>query len=147
MKARDGSRREGGFSLVELLAVITIIGILATTVTIKVIGALGSAKINKAKTELKQIKDAVAMYLVTTGKMPESLEDLKQSQKGFEEGFIDVGQDPWGHEYEFERLGGRKFVVRTLGADGSPGGEGEDADIDSDTMGKEEGSGGDTAPR
>jgi len=149
MKDRTGRRGERGFSLVELLVVITIIGILATTVTVKVIGALSTAKISKAKTEIKQIKDAVGIYYITTGKMPDSLEDLRQPHKGFDEGFIDVGKDPWGNDYEFERQG-RKVKITSYGADGGPGGEAEEADIDSDHLaddagpGSGSGSGGDS---
>lgn len=139
MREHGAPRAERGFSLVELLVVIAIIGILATTVTVKVIGALGEAKVNKARAELKSIKDAVGMYYITNGRMPESIDDLREPAKGFEEGFIDVRKDPWNNEYEFERLGGRKFIVRCYGADGQPGGEGIDADLDSDSLGEDEG--------
>jgi len=137
MQDRSDRRAEGGFSLVELLVVITIIGILATTVTIKVIGVLSQAKITKAQAEISEIKKAVGIYLTLTGKMPESLEDLRKEQdKNGGDAIIDIGKDPWGNEYEFERTG-RKVVIRSYGADGSPGGEGEDGDIDSDNLGKD----------
>lgn len=134
MQDRAGRRHEGGFSLVELLVVITIIGILATTVTIKVIGVLGQAKITKAQAEISELKKAVGIYLTLTGKLPESLEDLRQPQdKNGGDAIIEIGKDPWGNEYEFEK-NGRKIIFRSYGADGSPGGEGEEGDIDSDHL-------------
>jgi general secretion pathway protein G len=128
------TRVEGGFSLVELLVVITIIGILATTVTVKVMGAMSEARVTKAKAEIKSIKDAIGMYQTVKGKVPETLEQLAEPTGNYEEGFIKVGKDPWGREYEYERTGSRKYVIRTFGADGNAGGEGEDKDIDSDHL-------------
>jgi general secretion pathway protein G len=140
MNAPARRRREGGFSLVELLVVITIIGILATTVTLKVIGALAQARVTKAKAEIAKMKEAVNMFsIVNNGKMPETLEALAEPQKGYPEGFIDIAKDPWGNDYEYERTG-RKVIIRSWGADGAPGGEDEDADIDSDHL-RDEGDG------
>lgn len=147
MQDRAGRRNEGGFSLVELLVVITIIGILATTVTIKVIGVLGQAKITRAKAEISEIKKAVGIYQTLTGKTPESLEDLRQPQdKNGGDAIIDIGKDPWGNEYEYERTG-RKVHIMCYGADGAPGGEQEDADIDSDHLDADSGTGSNPTPK
>ena len=144
MQDRAGRRAEGGFSLVELLVVITIIGILATTVTIKVIGVLGQAKVTKAKAEISEIKKAIGIFQTLTGKGPESLEDLRAPQdKNGGEAIIDIGRDPWGNEYLFEKTG-RKYLITCYGADGAPGGDGEDGDIDSDHLSDDAGSGGGT---
>ena len=128
--------RRRAFTLVELLVVIAIIGILATTVTVKVIGALGEARMTRAKAEISEMKKAIGIYQIkNAGRIPESLEDLKTPGKGEEEGIMpDLGKDPWGNEYEYEKTGTRKFIIRSLGADGQPGGEGQDADIDSDHL-------------
>jgi general secretion pathway protein G len=134
MAERRRGRSEGGFSLVELLVVITIIGILATTVTVKVISVMSQARITKAKAEISEIKKAADMYRIQNGRWAESLEDLRQpSEKNGGEAYIDIGRDPWGNEYYFERQG-RKVLIYSLGADNIHGGEGEDADIDSDHL-------------
>jgi general secretion pathway protein G len=149
MKDRESRRTEGGFSLVELLVVITIIGILATTVTIKVIGVLAQAKITKARAEISEIKKAIGIYRTLTGKWPESLEDLRQPQdKNGGDSIIDVQKDPWGNEYLFEK-NGNKFLITSYGDDNAPGGENESADIDSDHLTGETDAGGGTgtAPR
>ena len=64
-----------------------------------------------------------------------SAEMKEGGEGGFEEeGLMDVGNDPWGNEYQYEKTGARKFVIRCLGADNAMGGTGDDADIDSDHL-------------
>ncbi len=132
---------EAGFSLVELLVVITIIGILATAVTVKVMGALSAAKSARAMSDISSIKAAVATYQIVKGRLPESLQALKEPiPPHYEDGILEGSiKDPWGREYEYEKTSSRKFLVRTLGSDGQPGGEGEERDIDSDHL-EDEGS-------
>ena len=138
MRAPAPHRRpEGGFSLVELLVVITIIGILATMVTVKVIGAMSEARRVKARAEISEMKKAIGIYSIYKhGRIPEELADLEKPAKdGDDEGIMDIPpKDPWGNPYEYEKLSSRKYIIRSLGADRSPGGEGEDADIDSDNL-------------
>ena len=123
---------EGGFSLVELLVVITIIGILATMVTVKVIGAVGKARTTKARAEISEIKKAVGMFLISSGKLPERLEELSEPSKDYEDGIMpELGPDPWGNPYVYRVPGqnGGDYEVYSYGRDGKAGGTGEDADI------------------
>jgi general secretion pathway protein G len=132
---------ENGFTLVELMVVIVIIGLLATLVAFTVIPQLGKANSEKAKTDIATLEQAVEMYrlnnltypstangLQALVKPPADLTDPSRYQVG---GYIKkLPNDPWGRPYLYATPGQHgAFDISTLGADGVPGGTGENADI------------------
>lgn len=121
--------REEGFTLVELMVVIVIIGLLATVVVINVMPAQDTARIKKAEADISLLEQAAEMYRLNKLNYPETGEGL---QSLVSEGFIKrLPEDPWGNAYVYAAPGGegRAFDIYSLGADGREGGEGEDADI------------------
>ncbi len=125
-------RRTGAFTLLELIVVITIIGILGTVVVVKVQGWVWRAKEMKIKNDLKSIVDAAEQYHLVAGTYPGSLEEMKPGAKlpdGSEvPGTIENSKDPWGNEYIFEMGQDGKPQARCLGKDQTEGGEGENRD-------------------
>ena len=129
-------RRTGrqGFSLAELMVVIVIIGLLATLVVPNVVDKLFVANEKVAITDIMSIKQAIDTYAIeNNGRFPESLEALVTPDSSGRT-YLDqetVPTDPWGNEYIYEPpAGGQKLRILTYGADGVPGGEGKDRDID-----------------
>jgi general secretion pathway protein G len=131
---RTPPRLRRGFSLMELMVVITILGILAVLVVQNVFPMIGQSKINAAKSDIKTIVQSVNMYRMHHNKLPESLAVLVEpNPKNLNEPYIEgdgVPLDPWDNEYLFKK-DGSKFEILSLGADGVEGGEGEDEDISS----------------
>jgi len=130
------SRCRAGFTLVELMVVIVILGILAGLVSKKVIQHIAKAKVVAARTEIAEFEDAIELYFIDTGQYPERLEDLITQPPEVEgyavDGYLkNLKEDPWGNDYEYYITGepGSPFEIRSYGADGQEGGEGEDADI------------------
>jgi general secretion pathway protein G len=127
-------RARPGFTLMELLVVIAIIGILATLVTVNVVGYLSRAKIEQAKSQLVQLAQAVQTFRIEQGRYPTNEEGLKiltDSSPLHPDGILSpVPRDPWGRDYGYLCPGKtRSFEIFTLGADGLPGGAGENTDI------------------
>ena len=136
-------RRQRGFTLVELMVVIIILGLLATVVAPNVIKHLGDAEITKAKEDIRQIQAGVKMYFMKNHKIPK-LEDLTTPDKSgdaYVEGFEHGGtpKDPWGNPYvirEGDKPG--KFEVISFGKDMQ---EGTEDDINSTKIASEAGDG------
>lgn len=132
---------EHGFTLVELMVVIVIIGLLATIVAINVIPATDTARIEKAKADISTIEQALEQYRLDNLTYPSGTDGLQalltpppalaQPQRYRRGGYIKkLPQDPWGRPYLYA-VPGRKgaFDISSLGADGQPGGENENADL------------------
>ena len=109
---------EAGFTLVEIMVVVVILGLLATLVVQNVIGAGDTAREKKAMADVRAIADAVRMYRVNNGKLPDSLEVLTQSDRGrplLEE----LPKDPWDHDYMLRDGDRGEWEVISMGPDGS----------------------------
>jgi general secretion pathway protein G len=125
----DEREAEAGFTLVELMVVIVIIGLLATVVIINVLPATDKAAITKAKADVATLEQGVEMYRLNKLRYPSGSEGL---QAVTSEGYVKrLPKDPWGNAYVYAAPGrdGRQFEIYSFGADGKEGGEGQDADI------------------
>ena len=139
MKPSD--MREAGFTLVELMVVIVIIGLLATVVMINVLPSQDRAMIEKARADIAVLEQAVETYRLETLVFPrsdEGLQALVAAPRGLEHperyrtgGYIRrLPNDPWGNSYQYLYPGRHTgYDIYSLGADGREGGEGNAADI------------------
>ncbi|KPK82650.1 MAG: hypothetical protein AMJ81_09680 [Phycisphaerae bacterium SM23_33] len=131
------SRRGGGFTIVEILVVVIIIGVLAALIAPKFFGRVGAAKQSVAKQKLAVIEEAVDMFRYDYGRFPESLEELvtRPSDVPEEKWHLPAIKqkdllDPWERAFVYKCPGDHgAFDLYSLGADAQAGGEGENADI------------------
>ncbi len=132
---RDGA--QAGFTLVELLVVLAIIALLATLIGPKVLGYLGGARRDTVQMQIRNLSSAVDLYYLSTGVYPtaeqglNALVDAPAGQPGWSGPYIQNRSaltDPWGHAYVYAKTP-TGYVITSLGRDGKPGGDGEDADI------------------
>lgn len=135
--------RRRGFTLIEIMVVITILGILAALVVPKIFGRADDARITAARTEISALMQALKVYRIDNGRFPTTEQGLlalinkptidpmpnNWKQGGYLER-TSVPKDPWGKEYQYLSPGVRGEIdVFSFGRDGQSGGEGPDADI------------------
>ena len=124
-----------GFTLVELLLVLVILALIGGLVLPGIIGKAESAKAKAAAAQVSRLAMAVESFYLDTGSTPDSLEMLVTESgdvKGWNGPYVkgSLLKDPWGREYEYKYPGDHgDFDLVSLGADGQPGGEGKNADL------------------
>src|SRR5689334_19295939 len=134
-----------GFTLIELMVVILIIGLLATIVVQNLRSATDKAKRVKAEADIAQIKSGLDRYYLDVGSYPSTEQGLQSlisapnvsnsagrddASTGWGGPYVEkIPEDPWGHAY-FYQSDGDNYVLKSFGADGVEGGTGKNADID-----------------
>jgi general secretion pathway protein G len=142
-QAAAGRRRSAGFTLIEIMVVVVILGILAALVAPNVIRRVDDAQIAKVKQDMQAFETALNLFRMDNFKYPTTDQGLKALVQppsdptirnwkpgGYLGGGAGVRKDPWGNDYVYVNPGthGGEYDLYTLGADGQEGGEGTNAD-------------------
>ncbi len=140
MKEKKRNVRKG-FTMVELMAVLIILGLLAAVVVRNFVGQTDRARVTTTKANLKLLHMSVNQFKMDTGRFPAEEEglailieppsDVENWQPGGYLETTEIPKDGWGNDFIFELYpeSGKPFVIRSLGADGEEGGEDYDADL------------------
>ena len=133
--------RHAGFTLIEIMVVVIIIGLLAAVIVPQFLGRVDDARVTKAKQDVQAMQTALTMFKLDNYVYPTTDMGLKAlaqkpdatTVKNWRPGgyLQHVNKDPWGNEYQYHLPGthGGEYDLFSLGADGKPGGEGYDADV------------------
>jgi general secretion pathway protein G len=112
-------RRSRGMTLIEIMVVITILGLIAAAVGVAVIPQLNQARVDRARLDIKNIQNALKLYYTKKGNYPDTATGLR--------GLVEMQalealpRDPWNNEYSYLNEGGKPVIV-SHGADGTSGG-------------------------
>ena len=131
---------KNGFSLIEILVVLLIIGLLSTLVAVNVLPSQDRARVEKAKADIAIMGNALEMYRLERFNYPNNEMGLRALLRSDEENFQNslntrgyiksLPKDPWGNEYQYVIPGDKgEYDLFSMGADGNIGGEGLNADI------------------
>lgn len=117
-KEEKRNSKKAGFTLVELLLVVTILGVLAGIAVMNLGGTGEEARIKATQSDIATIQQAVTTYEIRTGKYPSSIEDLTKDIDG-QKGLLDTSAltDKWGTKFSFKNEGGGYFEIRSAGPD------------------------------
>lgn len=131
-----GPGRRDGFTLVEIMVVVVIIGLLAAFIVPRVMGRVDDARITKAQADLQTLETAISMYRLDTARFPSTAQGLAAlvtkpedpSLRNWKSGgyIARIAKDPWGNEYRYRYPGtrGREYDLYSLGPDGLEGSAG-----------------------
>lgn len=133
MNSGQTARRTQGFTLIEILVVMAIIGMLAIMVAPNIFNQQASARRDAAMSQISTLEAALDTHRLDVGEYPDSLEGLMENESdsaAWNGPYLRraVPLDPWGNEYVYEATA-RQFSLISYGADGERGGEEDDADI------------------
>jgi general secretion pathway protein G len=138
---RSGSALARGFTLIEIMVVVVIIGLLAAVIVPQVVSKVDEARVAKAKQDIASMETALTMFRLDNSKYPGTDQGLASlttqptdpSIRHWKPGgYIKrISKDPWGNDYQYVYPGthGQEYDLFSLGADGQPGGDGTNADI------------------
>lgn len=139
MTGRKNNRLNGGFTLLELLVVMAILGMLAALVGPQVLNQLGGAKSKSAQIQIRDLEQALELYRLDVGRYPSTNDGLSalvkkpEGVRGWNGSYLkksEVPADPWGNDYLYRQLDTGSYEIVSYGGDGTPGGSGENQDIE-----------------